>query len=141
MNYGELPTTGLYIVLSIVVVWSAILTAQIAEVRARARPIKPKGGKRKGGERGHDDWKKDAIRLKKYATWLLRITKFAACQAAIVLLCAGWKAYRTRPESEGFVETWWSTVHILGHSAIVIALLVFLVKWFRSMERHPESPY
>lgn len=36
MNYGELPTTGLYIVLSVVVVWSAILTTQIAEVRKRS---------------------------------------------------------------------------------------------------------
>ena len=125
MNYGELPTTGLYVVLSVVVVWSAILTTQIADVRKRS----------------HEDWKKDARRLKTYATWLLRITKFAAGQVAIVLLFAAWESQQSVPEHKGLVETWWSTAHILAHFIVVVALLVFLVKWFRSMERDPTSPY
>ena len=125
MNYGEVPTTGLYIVLSVVVVWSAILTTQIAEVRKRS----------------YRKWKKDARRLKTYATRLLRITKLGGGQLAIVLLFAAWESLQSLPEGKGIVETWWSTAHILAHFVVVAALLAFLVKWFRSMERDPKSPY
>ena len=125
MTYGELPTTGLYIVLSVVVVWSAILTTQIADVRKRS----------------YRKWKKDARRLKTYATWLLRITKLGGGQVAIVLLFAAWESLQSLPECKGVVETWWSTVHVLTHFVVVVVLLVFLVKWFRSMERDPTSPY
>ena len=54
MNYGELPATGLYVVLSIVVVLAAILTTQIADVRKR------KGTDWKHGleaRTGSTDWK------------------------------------------------------------------------------------
>ena len=125
MSYGELPTTGLYIVLSVVVVWSAILTTQIADVRKRS----------------YRKWKKDARRLKTYATWLLRIAKLGGGQVAIVLLWAAWESLQSLPERKGVVETWWSTAHILTHFIVVVALLVFLVKWFRSMQRNPKSPY
>ena len=47
MNYGELPATGLYVVLSIVVVFAAILTMQIADV----------------GKRNETNWKENARRL------------------------------------------------------------------------------
>lgn len=120
MNYGELPATGLYVVLSIVVVLAAILTTQIADLRTR-----------KGADK-----KDNAVRLKRFATALLWIAKVGAAQIAIVLLFATWDAYQTRPDRE-----WWSTAHIAVHLLVVIALLVFVVRWFRSMERNPKSPY
>ncbi len=125
MTYGELPTTGLYVVLSTVVVWSAILTTQIADVRRR----EPK------------DWKADAWRLWKFAKWLVFIAKAGAVQMVVVLSFAAWHAYETRPQDQGLLETWWSTAHILVHLGVVIFMLGFLVKWFRSMERAPETPY
>ena len=125
MSYGDLPTTGLYIVLSVVVVWSAILTTQIADVR----------------KRGYDEWRQDARRLKTYATWLLRIAKLGGGQVAIVLLFAALDSLQHLPEGKGIVETWWSPVHILAHLIVVVVLFVFLAKWFRSMEREPTSPY
>ena len=123
MNYGELPATGLYVVLSILVVLAAILTTQIADVRKRETP----------------NWKKDAIRLKRFATWLLRIAKLGAIQMAIILLIAVWEAYRARPDGDWHV-IWWSTVHTAVHLVVVIALFAFLVRWFRSMERNPRAP-
>lgn len=125
MTYGELPATGLYIVLSIVVVWSAILTTQIADMRKRKR----------GGSR------KEALRLRKFATWLLRIAKVGAVQMAVVLAFAARHAFHTRPRDQGFLETWWSTAHILVHLGLVVFLLGFLVMWFRSMERVPKTPF
>ena len=125
MTYGELPTTGLYVVLSIVVVWSAILTAQIADVRKRE----------------HEGWETDARRLRKFATALLCISKVGAGQMVIVLAMAAWHAYETRPKDHGLLETWWSTAHILVHLAVIACMLIFLVRWFRSMERAPKTPY
>ena len=125
MSYGDLPTTGLYIVLSVIVVWSAMLTAQIADVR----------------KRGDDERGQDARRLKAFATWLLRIAKLGGGQVAIVLLFAAWDSLQHLPEGKGIVETWWSPVHILAHLIVVVVLFVFLAKWFRSMEREPTSPY
>ena len=125
MIYGELPETGLYVVLSIVVVWSAILTTQIADVRKRE----------------HAGWEKDAVRLKKFATWLLRIAKAGAIQMAVVLVVAAWHAQETRPQDQGTPETWWSTAHILVHLGVALSLLGFLVAWFQSMERVPKTPY
>lgn len=62
MSYGELPDTGLYVVLSIVVVLAAILTTKIADVR----------------KRNSKDWMEDSVRLKRFATWLLWIAKIGA---------------------------------------------------------------
>ena len=124
MNYGELPATGLYVVLSIVVVLAAILTTQIADVR-----------KRKG-----TDWKKDAVRLRRFATGLMWIAKVGAAQIMVVLLVAAWKAYGRRLDGDAW-GAWWSTVHTAVHLLVVFALFVFLVRWFRSMERNPKSPY
>ena len=125
MTYGELPETGLYVVLSIVVVWSAILTAQIADVRKRE----------------HADWKKEARRLGKFATWLLRIAKAGAGQMAVILAFAAWHAFDTRPREQGILETWWNMVHILVHLGLILFLLRFLIKWFRSMEKTPKTRY
>ena len=125
MTYGELPETGLYVVLSIVVVWSAILTTQIADVRKRE----------------HAGWKNDAVRLKKFATWLLRIAKVGAGQMVVVLSFAAWHAINTRPREQGVLETWWSTAHIIVHLIVVFFLFRFLVAWFRSMERAPATAY
>ena len=124
MSYGELPDTGLYVVLSIVVVLAAILTTQIADVR----------------KRNSKDWMEDAVRLKRFATWLLWIAKIGAGQIAIVLLIAAWEGYRYRPEGD-WLMVWWSPTHALVHLVVVAALLIFLVRWFRSMERNPKSPY
>ena len=125
MTFGELPETGLYVVLSIVVVWSAILSAQIADVRKRE----------------HAGWEKDAVRLKKFAKWLLRIAKVGAGQMIVVLLFAAWQAFNTRPGDQGVLETWWTTAHIVVHLGVVVFLLGFLVAWFQSMERVPKTPY
>lgn len=124
MNYGELPATGLYVVLSIVVVLAAILTTQIADLRQR---------------RGTDK-KQNAFRLKRFATALLWIAKVGAVQIVIVLLFATWKAYQAGPDDDRWMA-WWSTAHTAVHLLVVIALLVFVVRWFRSMERNPKSPY
>ena len=124
MTYGELPATGLYIVLSIVVVWSAILTAQIADVRKRER----------------SDWREEARRLRKFAAWLLRIAKAGAGQMAVVLALAAWQAFDNRPPERGVLETWWSMAHIVVHLGLILFLLLFLVKWFRSMEKAPRRP-
>ena len=125
MTYGELPTTGLYVVLSTVVVWSAILTTQIADVRRRELK----------------DWKTDARRLRKFATGLVFIARAGAVQMAVVLLVAAWHAYETRPKDQGLLETWWSTAHILFHLGVVVSMFWFLFQWFRSMERAPKTPY
>ena len=111
MSYGDLPTTGLYIVLSVVVVWSAMLTAQIADIR----------------KRGYDGWWRDARRLKISATWLLRIAKWGGGQVAIVLLFAAWDSLQHPPEGKGIVQTWWSPVHILAHLMVLVAL--FISSW------------
>lgn len=124
MSYGELPDTGLYVVLSIVVVLAAILTTQIAEVR-----------RRKGNHRMNE-----AVRLKRFATWLLLIAKVGAVQVAIVLLFAAWEAWPSEPDGYS-LAVWWSTAHALVHLVVAVALFVFLVRWFRSMERNPTSPY
>lgn len=124
MTYGELPATGLYVVLSIVVVLSAILTQQIADVR----------------KHNIKDWKRDAVRLRKFAKWLILIAKVGAGQMAVVLLFAAWHAYKT-PEDQGLLETWWSIAHILVHLGVIVCLFYFLSTWFRSMERSPKTPY
>ena len=124
MDYGELPATGLYVVLSIVAVLAAILSTQIADVRTRKRT----------------KWKEDARRLKRFATGLLLIAKLGAAQMVVVLLFAAWEARGGRLDGHWWV-TWWSTVHTVAHLLIVIALLVYVVRWFRSMERNPKSPY
>ena len=138
MSYGELPATGLYVVLSIVVVFAAILTTQIADVRKRKGEARKR--KRKARKRESRDWKNDAVRLKRFATGLLWIAKLGAIQMAVVLLFAAWEAYRARPDGDWHVS-WWGTTHTVMHLVVVVALLVFLVRWFRAMERNPESPY
>ena len=125
MTYGELPAIGLYVVLSIVVVWSAMLTAQIADVRKRELT----------------NWKVDAKRLRKFATQLLLIARVCAGQLVVVLLFAAWEAYEAPPQGQGPIETWWSPAQIVVHLGIVVALFAFLVSWFQSMERTPKTPY